>query len=270
MGCAFSKTTAAQVTQPATHSNSQGHLLDDSHGNHKTKQASHHLKVSILGASGLRVLDSAAGKSDIIVNVEIDGKADSRISTPVISGVSASVREAASATVDVSFTFEGELKGWAAGDKIVFTVKDSATGDLLLGRASVTPEAEQGTFEGELTLEDAGEGYSPILQAKVVREQLLVETVHEVTDAISAGVAVLSAEAGQLMGVEGARVQEVEEAVETIKDNVQGLLGDVATATDEAVGVVKTATHDVKQSIVEAYEEIKEVEETEGQVCSWC
>jgi len=262
MGCSPSKTSGVQVTQPT----SQAHLLDDNHANNKagmaSVQATHHLKVSILGASGLRILDSVTGKSDIIVSVEIAGKTDSKISSPVISGVASDLHR--SGRVDVLFAFEGELKGWVAGDNIVFTVTDSVQGALLLGRASVVPTPEQGTFEGEVVLEEAGEGYRPVLQVKVLREQLLVETVREVTDAISATVATLSATAAHLVEVEGPRYQEVEAACASIKDDVQAALGDVTTATDDVVGTVKFVTHDVKQSLEEAY---GEVEETKGQVC---
>jgi len=268
MGCSPSKTSGVQVTQPT----SQAHLLDNNHANNKADkagmasvQASHHLKVSILGASGLRILDSATGKSDIIVSAEIAGKADFKISSPVISGVASNLN--GSGRVDVIFTFEGELKGWVAGDKIVFTVTDSAQGALLLGRASVAPTPEQGTFEGEVVLEEAGEGYRPVLQVKVLREQLLVETVHEVTDAISATVATLSAAAAHLAEVEGPRIQEVEAVCATITDDVQAALGDVTAATDDVVGAVKLVTHEVKQSLEEAY---GEVEETKGHVCCWC
>eukprot|EP00444_Apocalathium_aciculiferum_P000698 CAMPEP_0183405728 /NCGR_PEP_ID=MMETSP0370-20130417/16042_1 /TAXON_ID=268820 /ORGANISM="Peridinium aciculiferum, Strain PAER-2" /LENGTH=277 /DNA_ID=CAMNT_0025587769 /DNA_START=54 /DNA_END=887 /DNA_ORIENTATION=- len=277
MGCSASKTAAAEVMQPAVRRQVNGTTPADStvlavKESHKAEQTvgeeqpHHHVKVSIVGVSGLCGSGGEGARSDVVITAEIPGKPDTKSSTPIVSGIARKKTSTDHPTVEIEFSFQTELKGWVATDKILFTVLDHASG-AVLGRAAVPQAMVQACYEGDLALTDGGAGYTPFLQVKMAREQIFVETVHEVTDALAAGFQILSAEAKQLLEVETKRMQEVKKALEVIKDDARATLETATEAKDVAVDAVEEGFHGVKESISEA---VLEVEETKGHVCLWC
>ncbi len=118
---------------------------------------------------GLRPADLIHSKSDVYVEVTIEGKDDSiaKVTTPVVVGKAAQrvgAEPGEKDSVEVELNFVGELPNYIAGDKIVFTVKDKdfMTSDYL-GKAVVT----DAHFGGRIDLEGAGEGYKAFMMVQL-------------------------------------------------------------------------------------------------------
>eukprot|EP00419_Tripos_fusus_P007950 CAMPEP_0172680454 /NCGR_PEP_ID=MMETSP1074-20121228/16775_1 /TAXON_ID=2916 /ORGANISM="Ceratium fusus, Strain PA161109" /LENGTH=899 /DNA_ID=CAMNT_0013498785 /DNA_START=99 /DNA_END=2798 /DNA_ORIENTATION=- len=120
------------------------------------------LRVTVLGARGLHDADWLPGarKSDTYCICELEGKPHAtKIETQAINS-----------TCDPYWDFEGGLTNYVAGDSLVFKVYDQdwAKNDELLGVALLSGENfHRYGFEGDLPLQDAGEGISATLQLRV-------------------------------------------------------------------------------------------------------
>jgi len=117
------------------------------------------LKISILGASGLRNADWI-GKSDPYCTCEILAKPDAgKIKTHVIKN-----------NLNPTWDYEAELSEFEAGDILVFKVYDEDFGkkDDFLGTLSVMSEQfYPHGFEGDLPLQEAGTGITANLRLRI-------------------------------------------------------------------------------------------------------
>jgi len=116
------------------------------------------LQVSILGATGLRIADwtHGDGKSDPYCICELKGKSRAtKIQTEVVYH-----------DTDPTWNHEAILTDYVVGDSLVFKVYDVdyiSLGYLVLPSEKFHPQG----FEGELPLEEAGEGVSAVLRLKI-------------------------------------------------------------------------------------------------------
>jgi len=116
------------------------------------------LQVTILGAKGLRVADwnSGEGKSDPYCICELKDKSKA---TKIQTGVVYHDR-------DPTWNHEATLTDYAVGDSLVFKVYDvdyACLGSLVLPSEKFHPHG----FEGELSLDEAGEDITAVLRLKV-------------------------------------------------------------------------------------------------------
>jgi len=256
MGCSTSKTQAAGNNAP------KPCLLTDVAPEVKSLQTDIPVvKVMIHSARGLRSTAAAVpaeggvppAATEVVVTVEIEGKAGSKVTTPKIA-VEAEAQVvsprtccwhhkegAERKTVRVAFPeAEFEIKAFVTGDSLLFTVQDALTNEIF-GKAILTEDQVKGNFEGEFPLADAGEGYQAFLKVTLGSRHIAVATAEKI-------------------------VEEVKEAIEEIKEvlgNMEGLaekITDVKAAVNEAV-------QDIKEDIEDA---VQEVEETNGAVCCSC
>ncbi len=123
------------------------------------------LKISFV--HGLRPADLVGNKSDVYVEVSLEGKADSKVTTAVVSAKAAQrvgAEPGEKDSVEVELNFSGELPNYVEGDKIIITVKDKdLVGSDALGKAVVT----DGKFGGRIELEDAGDGYKAFIMVQL-------------------------------------------------------------------------------------------------------
>jgi hypothetical protein len=116
------------------------------------------LQVTILGAKGLRVADwsSGEGKSDPYCICELQGKPSAtKIQTDVVYH-----------DLDPTWNHEATLTDHVMGDSLVFKVYDVdyvCLGSLVLPSEKFHPDG----FEGELPLDEAGEGVAAALRLKI-------------------------------------------------------------------------------------------------------
>jgi len=248
MGCPGSKPNvvappaAARAAQPTPAAQKDPNLLVVA----KPAEAKPTTSLKIYSAHGLRSADLVGNKSDVYVEVEIEGKSDSKVTTAVVTGT-ASKKEGAGekdkASIDVEFKFVGELKGYVAGDKVLFTVKDKdfmTSGDCL-GKATV---AESG-FGGKLVLEGAGEGFQAHLMVQLGDGTGMDQALKASAAAAAALVVVAANLAAANLAANGDRMKQAE-------------------AAKAAQAAVDKIAHDVKDSAVVL------VEETRGDVCCGC
>jgi len=207
------------------------------------------VKVLIHSARGLRSTAAAVpaeggvppAATEVVVTVEIEGKAGSKVTTPKIVAEAEAQEGSGLKTVRVAFPeAEFEIKAFVTGDSLLFTVQDALTNEIF-GKAILTEDQVKGNFEGEFPLADAGEGYQAFLKVTLGSRHIAVATAEKI-------------------------VEEVKEAIEEIKEvlgNMEGLaekITDVKAAVNEAV-------QDIKEDIEDA---VQEVEETNGAVCCSC
>jgi len=156
------------------------------------------VKVEIASAKGLRNADFV-GKSTPYCAVQLVGpKPESKLETKTHENFKEPVWEA-----------KLEVPGYAPGDALFFTVKDKdMLVDDILGKAVLTEAQVKEGFDGELQLEEAGEGVQASIKVKV--------------------------------GAMGTVVAKVEQAVEEVKDMVAGEEVKEEVATEEAKVVEET------------------------------
>mmetsp|Transcript_82531 Transcript_82531/g.266098 ORF Transcript_82531/g.266098 Transcript_82531/m.266098 type:complete len:928 (+) Transcript_82531:150-2933(+) len=115
--------------------------------------------VIITSARDLRNADWSLtdGKSDPYVLVEFPGKPQFSYRTKVIQD-----------TLDPVWNHKFVMSGFGESDSIIFSVMDEDYGkDELLGRCKLEASQLEGGFEGELELEEAGEGIRSFLRVNV-------------------------------------------------------------------------------------------------------
>jgi len=228
--------------------------------------AKHNIQVTMTGVRGLRPAGGVAGRSDIQVEVSIEGRPDvDKISTPVLSGIAAKFVANAPPSISMAFMVDGELKGWSSGEKIDLVVRGYIKGKAeIIGRAVLSEKEIMEQFQGELPLRQTADSKA-ILKLKVCREEIVPERVPEVVDALITATDDVGEVASEQIATEAARVEE--EADVTIKDSAEGLLDGTHVSAQDIVDAVGDTSRAIRTSTLEPY---AEVEEAKGAVCCWC
>lgn len=166
------------------------------------------VKVLIHSARGLRSTAAAApdeggappAAKEVVVTVEIEGKAGSKVTTPKIAA-DAEAQGSELKTVRVAFPeAEFEIKAFVTGDSLLFTVQDALTNEIL-GKAILTEDQLKGNFEGEVPLADAGEGYQAFLKVKLGSRHIAVATAEKIVGEVKEAIGEIKEVLGNMEGL---------------------------------------------------------------------
>eukprot|EP00932_Pfiesteria_piscicida_P016871 SRR837773.3777.p3 GENE.SRR837773.3777~~SRR837773.3777.p3 ORF type:complete len:200 (+),score=114.05 SRR837773.3777:65-601(+) len=164
-------------------------------------------------------------KSDVYVEVSIEGKPKSKVTTAVVTGKAAprlGAEPGEKDSVEVELNFVGELPDFAEGDKILFVVKDKdlMTSDLL-GKATVSDAA----FGGRLELEGAGDGYKAFLMVQLGDGSAMADAVAGLKAAAEKAKAALASAITETVGAENAK--KLQDAADQLKDKAQDAIEEI-------------------------------------------
>lgn len=150
--------------------------------------ATHTLYLAIHSVHGVRPADLLGNKSDVFVEVYIDGKeATSKVTTHVVSSKAAppprvsQFFQVQKDAVSVTLNFEGELPNYAAGDTVCFVIKDrdmighDVLGHYRLAAAAIQNNVFGGILEG---FSDGGEGHYPFMFVQLGHGKGMEEAVN--------------------------------------------------------------------------------------------
>jgi len=235
------------------------------------------LRIAVLAVEGLRCADG------IFVEVEIEGKPDSKVKTPIVSGQVKmhGLGDDARKTAEAALKCELAFKEYTEGAAIKLTVMDSdPTKTEPLGRATLPAMMIQTRFWGKLLLTGAGEGYEATLEVRVGERHILVETAQEITNALADAVEdvqeVVTDAQQELDNVVHETTHNVEKGVADcslteVKDSVTHCVSEVSEIAQDAMSETKgTVVHNAGKIRDVVEDAADEVVETKGAVCCSC